>query len=255
MKVIILEDEAANLRLLKGTLERIDPTIEVVNTFGDIKNAVEWLKENPEAFELAFFDIRLSDGLSLQIFSQVEIKAPVIFVTAYDEYALEAFNTNGIAYLLKPIDEEQVQKALDKHKKLALPNSETIDEGAFDNLIKALTSKQSYRQSYLIHYKDKLVPVKTSSIAWINTEHEICKAKSFDGITYTMDGTLEKIMEELDPYKFYRANRQYIISRDAVEEVHFYFNGRLSLNITHAPKERILVSKAKAAEFKDWMNQ
>ena len=257
MRVVLVEDEAPTLRLLKNTILQVAPQTQVVKTFSQVSTSVDWFNTNPEAYDLVFMDIRLSDGLSLEIFSKSPVNAPVIFVTAYDEYALEAFNTNGIAYLLKPIDEEQVKGALEKLESLTAKHPGRSDsyQNQIDQLIQQLIPKQQFRRSFLIHHRDKLIPLKTGILAWIYTQNETCKAQSKDGHSYIIDGSLEKIMEQLDPEDFYRANRQYIVNRNAIEEVHFYFNGRLALQVTNPPKERILVSKARAAEFKAWMDR
>jgi len=257
MRVVIIEDEAATLRMLIKTIEGVSPDVQVVCTLGDVKSAVAWFREHTSDFDLVFMDIRLSDGVSLEIFGQVDLKAPVVFVTAYDEYLLEAFRTNGIAYILKPFDKDQIVLAIDKYKMLmdALqPSKEVGKEFDFEALLQKMTARDPYRKSFFVHYRDKLIPVKTEKILWIQTENELCIAQCADGNSYSLDGTLERLMEQLNPNDFYRANRQFVVNRSAILEVHFYFNGRLNLKLELPPNDKILISKAKVSEFKNWMN-
>ncbi|HBF21340.1 MAG: DNA-binding response regulator [Owenweeksia sp.] len=256
MKVVLIEDEAPTLRLLQSTLKRVAPEVVVVQSFDEVEAAANWFKDHPYACDLAFMDIRLSDGLSLEIFSRARVEVPVVFVTAYDEYALEAFNTNGIAYLLKPVDDEQVAMAISKFKRLTAGGTEMMlgYRRQMESLLQQLQPERQYRQSFLLYHRDKMVPVKTAQLAWIHTENELCKARSRDGHTYVMEGSLEKIMEQLNPDDFYRVNRQYIVNRNAIEELQFYFNGRLSLVLSPPAVERVLVSKARASDLKHWLN-
>ena len=257
MRVVIIEDEAATMRMLTKTIEGVSPDVQVVCTMGDVKSAVAWFAEHTAEFDLVFMDIRLSDGISLEIFSQVELKTPVVFVTAYDEYLLEAFRTNGIAYILKPFDKEQIVRAIDKYKMLInsiQPPREQKQDFDFEALLQKMTARDPYRKSFFVHYRDRLIPVKTEKILWIQTENELCTAQCADGNCYSLDGTLERLMEQLNPDDFYRANRQFVVNRSAILEVHFYFNGRLNLKLEFPPKDKVLISKAKVSEFKNWMN-
>ena len=255
MRVVIIEDEAATRRMLQSTIEQIEPDVQVVTLLDNVASSVAWFQENTDQYDLVFMDIRLNDGVSLDIFKQVEIKSPVIFVTAYDDYALDAFNTNGISYVLKPFDSDQIEQALNKYKKLVKEEKSSNVNTSIEAVLHALNQQKTYKESFLIHVKDKMIPLKTDSIAWIQTESEMCTAYTFDGKYFILDGTLEKIMEDLNPKHFFRANRQYIIHKNAVDEVHFYFNGRLLLHLKPTPDDRVLISKAKASEFKNWMNQ
>lgn len=257
MRIVVIEDEAATRRLLKSTIEQVEPDSEVIQLLDSVQSSVDWFLNNKGKYDLVFMDIQLSDGVSLDIFKQVDVESPVIFVTAYDEYALDAFNTNGISYVLKPFDTDQIEKAISKYKSISFkqgvnPSSDVV---SIESVLRALSQQKTYKDSFLIHVKDKMIPLKTESIAWIQTESELCTANTFDGRHYFLDGTLEKIMEDLDPRSFYRANRQYIIHKNAVVEVHFYFNGRLLVHLKPETKDRVLISKAKATDFKSWMNQ
>lgn len=253
MKIVILEDEPATLRQIKSFISDYSPAFEVVKTAASVKEAVSWFSKEATGYDLIFMDIRLSDGLSFEIFDHVKINSPVIFLTAYDNYALEAFQTNGIAYLLKPLDPDQLAKAFEKHKLLTGNQKEAQVE--IGRIINEYLEKKTYRKSLLIHHRDRLIPLSVQDISWINSENELTHLKTQSGQTYNLDQTLDGLMDELDPAQFYRANRQFIINKSAVKEVHFYFNGRLSLDLISPPDDRILISKAKSGEFKSWMNK
>lgn len=256
MRIVIIEDEPAALRFLKSVLLELNPACEIVATFPDTQSARIWLPANTTQYDLIFSDIRLSDGLSFEIFTQVEIQAPIIFVTAYDEYTLEAFQTNGIGYILKPVDRDQVSKAIEKYHTLKASNERGKAPEIYQTLIDTLTKTNAPRQSFLVHHRDKLIPLKASHIVWIQSSNETTLSRLHTGQTYGLDTTLEKLSEQLDPGQFFRVNRQFIINREFIREVEFYFNGRLSVHLTaQQPEEKILVSKARASEFKSWLNR
>lgn len=254
MKMLLLEDEAATVRLILGTLQDSFPEVDVIKTISTVEEAVKWIPANRDQFDLALMDIRLSDGLSLDIFQQIQITQPVIFLTAYDHFALQAFQTSGISYLLKPLDVDQLRLALEKYKSLkqSSPNH-SMDQIA--HVVQNLLAPKGYRQAFLVHVKGRMIPVKTENIAYFWSEQEVCHAKTFQGQTYILESTLEKLEQELNPEQFYRANRQYFVNLQAIQEVHYYFNGRLSLTLDPDTEDRVLVSKAKSTAFKAWMNK
>ena len=274
LRIVIIEDEPATARNLQFLLHEIDPGIEVLATLGSVKDSVAWMKTNAHRCELIFMDIRLNDGLSLDIFGQVEILAPVIFVTAYDDYALQAFKANGIDYILKPVDPDELAAALLRFKRLtgrdsnSAPNSsagsirgaENVPGGSIpDNtallaLAESLRSRRSYKQSFLVHFRDKLLPLGTEAIAWFHSAGEVTSATTLDNQKHVVDFTLEQLQEQLDPHAFFRVNRQFIVHRKAIREVDFYFNGRLLVKTQPAATDQMLISKARVPEFKAWMN-
>ncbi|CAN5481670.1 LytTR family DNA-binding domain-containing protein [soil metagenome] len=254
IKIVIIEDEPATARNLKHILQEIEPGITVLSILGTVKESVNWLKENAALCNLLFMDIRLADGLSFEIFENIQIDLPVIFVTAYNDYALKAFKANGIDYVLKPFDETELTAALNKFKKLSKSNNQHIDNTALLSIMQQIKTTTAYKKSFLVQYRDKLIPVNTSDIYWFSTENEIVHAAIAGGKQYMIDGTLEKLLPQLDPAQFFRANRQYIINRNAITEVNFFFNGRLALKLNPEPKENVLISKARVSEFKEWMN-
>ncbi len=252
MKVVIVEDELAACENLVYLLNSIDSTIEVIKFLDSVTSAISFFSK-PNDAQLVFMDIHLADGLSFEIFDKVTIDAPVIFTTAYDQYTLKAFKVNSIDYLLKPIDEDELSESLKQFEtqKTEEKQSNSQMEGLLD-LIKS--QNKAYKNTFLVNQRDQLIPLKTEKIAFFYIDTGVVKAVTFDSQTYLLDAKLEDIEHELDPNNFYRVNRQFIIRRDAVTTIKYYFNGKLIVNTNPAHEERIIVSKAKATEFKKWMN-
>lgn len=255
LHIIIIEDEAATARHLEFILKEINPGIQIAKILQSIAEAVDWLTVNDNFYDIIFSDIRLSDGLSFEIFRKVSIKKPVIFVTAYQDYAIEAFRNNGIDYVLKPFDTQEIRRTLLKYDTLIAHDSEKRqDEKAF--LIRQLqNATKQYRKSFLIHYCGRLIPVEAAKIKWFHTANEIVYAHLSDSRQYIVEFTLEQLENELDPTLFFRANRQFIVNKNAVDAVEYFFNGRLLVKVTPLPQEQILVSKAKAMLFRKWLDQ
>lgn len=248
MKVLIIEDETAAAKNLRSVLKSVTPDAQIIETIDTVVDAVEWFQTNP-APDLIFMDIHLSDGESFKIFEKVEVSAPVIFTTAYDQYALKAFQTSGIDYLLKPIQEEEVRRAVDKWRLLT-----GADKSDYKQKVDTLISEQQTdRQSFLVRFRDKLIPVSQSDIAYCYTSEEKVYAFGYNGERYPMEHTLEALQGMLSAKKFYRANRQFIISRDAVVDVSVWFGSRLSVNLKVEIPEKIIVPKARVPEFKLWL--
>jgi len=254
LRVAIIEDEPATARNLQHMLQEAAPEAEVLAILPGVADAVSWLQQHAQQCDLLFMDIRLSDGLSFEIFSQVHITLPVIFITAFDDYALQAFKANGIDYILKPFDDGELKQALVKFNRLRTQSS----TDSYAQLLKIAESLKggttSYKQSFLVHTRDKLIPLTAGQISWFYTANEIVYAGTADSKQYIIDGTMEQLQQQLDPACFFRANRQFIVQKKAILEVDFYFNGRLSLKINPPAKELILISKARVPEFRQWMN-
>ncbi|MBD1386691.1 response regulator transcription factor [Mucilaginibacter rigui] len=255
LRIVLIEDEPVTARNLAHILEHLDENISIISMLTGVKEAVGWFNAHLHHYDLVFMDIRLTDGLSFEIFKQARVNRPVIFVTAYNDYAIEAFKNNGIDYILKPFNEQEVARALQKFETLFRSAEQVPDGSMFTRLLEQFqASVKSYKKSFLVHYRDKLVPVETVKIAWFYTESEMVYGHTFDGKQYILDFTLEQLEQQLDPQLFFRANRQFIINRAAILEADFYFNGRLSVKVKPEPAERILISKARVPEFKSWMN-
>lgn len=250
MKVVIIEDEKAAARNLKALLAGVAPDMEVLAVLDSISESLEWFRENAMP-ELIFMDIHLADGSAFEIFEHVNITSPIIFTTAYDEYALKAFKVNSIDYLLKPIDKNDICRALEKLRQLQNePEKKQFD---FTPVIQALKREESYKTHFLVPVKgDKLVPVSVDMILFFHIDDGLVKAVLKDDRAYIFTQTLDELADCLNPTMFFRVNRQYLISRKAVQDIDLWFNGRLSVNLKVALPEKILVSKARVSEFKDW---
>jgi DNA-binding LytR/AlgR family response regulator len=248
MKFLIIEDETAAAQNLCSILKSIAPEAQILDVIDTVVDSVEWFESNP-APDLVFMDIHLSDGESFKIFEKVKVNSPVIFTTAYDQYALKAFQTSGIDYLLKPIQEDTVRRAVDKWRLLT-----GVDKRNYSQKVDKMVSQQSdERQSFLVRFRDKLIPLSQAEIAYCYTSEEKVYAYGYGGERYPMDYTLEALQGILSPRKFYRANRQFIISRDAVVDISVWFGSRLSVNLKVEIPEKIIVSKARVSEFKQWL--
>ena len=256
MRVVIVEDEVVTARNLAHTLQNIEPDISIAAMLDSVSESVTWFTDRPDDYELVFMDIRLADGLSFDIFQKVNITKPVIFVTAYNDYAIQAFKNNGIDYILKPFDEQEIANALKKYRSLYSANEHYPNAIPVELLLKQLNQlSKSYKKSFLVHFREKLIPVEAAKIAWFYTANEIVYSRTADGRQYIMEFTMEQLEQQVDPELFFRANRQFIINRNAISEVDFYFNGRLSVKIKPEPTESVIISKARVPEFKNWMNK
>ncbi len=248
MKALIIEDETAAARNLAAILRQTAPEMEIVATLESVGESIEWLRTNPQP-DLLFMDIHLADGDSFRIFDAVEITAPVIFTTAYDRYALEAFRVNSIDYLLKPLNEADVERALNKLRRLT-----SVELRNYGSRVRTLASERRDREEvFLVHVRDRIIPLPRERIAYCYTSNERVTACDYDGVTYPLDRTLETLQLQLPEADFFRANRQFIVARRAVKEIVVWFGSRLSLHLTVETPERIIISKARVPEFKAWL--
>ena len=252
MKVLIIEDEIAASETLAYLLGNIDPTIEVVSVLDSVRAAKAYFGVARD-IDLVFLDIHLADGLSFEIFDAVRIDAPIIFTTAYDQYALKAFKVNSIDYLLKPIDEEELSASLEKYR------AQVKGKGLVENQVKSLlnlihTQTKSFKSTYLVHHRDELIPLPIEQLVYFYIDMGVIKVKTQDNHTYVLDKKLEDLENELDPAIFCRVNRQFIIRKNAIANIKHYFGGKLIVNVHPASEERIVISKAKASDFKRWMD-
>lgn len=248
MKVLIVEDEVLAAKHLHHVLDEVR-NIEVIAVLESISESVEWFNLNKQP-DIIFMDIHLADGSAFEIFRHVEITCPIIFTTAYDEYALKAFKVNSIDYLLKPIDVIAVQGAL---KKLEVLSTKTNSQDELKKLIDSFTKGLSYKTHFLIPARgDKLIPLQSGDIAYFYIATSIVKALTFDEKSYRFEYNLDELTDMLNPHDFFRANRQFIISRKAIKDIDLWFNNRLSVNLQIVVNEKILISKARIPEFRNW---
>ena len=252
MKVVIVEDEIAASENLEFILHAIDPAIEILKVVDSVKSAVAYFSKPTEA-ELVFMDIHLADGISFEIFEQVKINIPIVFTTAYDQYAIQAFKVNSIDYLLKPINEEELSEAINKFKNRS-QQKEPLGNQIQGMLELLQTKSKAYKTTYLVQKRDELIPIKTQDIAYFYIDTGLVKAVTFNKQAYIINKKLEDVEVELNPQNFHRINRQFILNRDAITNIKFYFNSKLIINVNPQFEERIVVSKAKANDVKNWMN-
>ena len=250
MKAVIVEDEIVAAQNLRHLIAQVNSNIEVLAVLQSIEESVEWFSANPNP-DLVFMDIHLSDGSSFSIFEKVKIQVPVIFTTAYDEYALKAFEVNSIDYLLKPINIKNLERAIEKfsHFNITKINNEDMIANMLSMFQK---EKIVYKSNFLIPHKDKFIPLSVDDIAYIYSENKIAKIVTFDNHTYYESSSLDEMQRQINPAIFFRANRQYIISHKAVKDISVWFDSKLSVNLSVDIPEKIIVSRTRVTEFKDW---
>jgi two-component system, LytTR family, response regulator LytT len=252
MKIVIIEDEQLTANDLVKTIQKINPDITTVALLYSVEDAIAWFKQN-EHPDLIFSDIQLGDGLCFEIFKSMEITSPIVFCTAYDEYALTAFKTNGIDYILKPFDEESVSNALMKYNELEKRfSAKRNDLRALFELFESRGNRK--KGSLLVYYKDKILPIRISEIALFYIDNEITHLNTFDQKNYTVNNSLDEL-ENIVGSDFFRVNRQYLIQRKAVKEAAQYFARSLSVTLTIPLKETIKVNKVKVPAFLTWLSE
>lgn len=253
MKVFIVEDETLSAKRLQKMLKDIDPSVLVQGVADSIKSATAWFEQNIDT-DLAFFDIELADGQSFEIFSNVKVNCPVIFITAYDEFALRAFKVNSIDYLLKPIDENELKNAIDKFKQL---KSTITPVSSIESLIADLQKQQTpdFKERFLVKQGQKLISVEVTDVAFFYTEEKVTMLKTNKGERHLINYTLEEIEGFIDNKKFFRANRQFVLNIKNIKDVHLWFNGKLKVATTPTTETEIIISRERAADFKKWMGE
>ncbi|HEY8967715.1 MAG TPA: LytTR family DNA-binding domain-containing protein [Puia sp.] len=250
MKVVIIEDEQHTAMDLAICIKKAEPEAEIMATLSSIKEAAAFFDEG-HAPDLIFSDIQLGDGLSFRLFDTIESSAPVIFCTAYDEYALQAFRAAGIDYILKPFTAKSIASSLEKYK--GLKEKFTKDHPPYGSIGQLLEEpKRSGQRSVLVYYKDKITPVRIEDIALFYLQHEMTHLLTFDQQHYYINQTLEDL-EKITAGAFFRANRQFLVSRVAVKDVSQYFGRKLLVNLTFSFPEKITVGKLKTAPFLSWL--
>jgi DNA-binding LytR/AlgR family response regulator len=256
MKILIVEDEELAVKKLQKTLLSIDRMVEVVGVTDSIKSTVEFLKQNPPP-DLILMDIELADGQSFEVFNMFPVKNPVIFITSYDEYALKAFKVNSVDYLLKPVQKDELEAALNKYKELNVVD-ENKSASDINNLIKELQNKlqpKEYRKRFLVKQAQKLVSIEVDDIAYFYSDGRLNFFKTRDNRKFVVDYTMDELSDMLDPEKYFRISRSFYVSVDSIDQIHDYFGNRLLLNLTPALDKEALVSREKVMDFKKWMGK
>jgi DNA-binding LytR/AlgR family response regulator len=256
MKALIIEDENLVAQELNGKIKSLADDVDVIQILPSLKTARKWFMSNAEP-DLIFMDIQLSDGVSFELFETYQLNCPVVFTTAYDEYAIRAFKVNGVDYLLKPVDDADLKRAIDKCRSIV--ESKTQFPSGIRQLVKKLAEPEGrqslYKEKFIVNFRHQWIPVNTNDIACFMKEN-IHYIYTFSGDKHILDfTTLEEIEELLDPRKFYRANRQFIVNIEAIQSVMPHENQKLSLTLKSPLKMEVDISREKAPAFKKWFDR
>jgi DNA-binding LytR/AlgR family response regulator len=256
MNVLIIEDEATAALSLQRLLTALRPQFCLLGPLESVAESMAWLAENP-APDLIFMDIHLADGSSFEIFRGTTVTSPVIFTTAYDEHALEAFRANGIDYLLKPLSRASLQRSLDKLDALRLPAPAALppDFAQLLHTMQQLSSRGNlYKNNWLVPFKTKLVPVRAQEVAYFAIRNGLVVLTTLADQEYPFDQPLDELESQVDPQLFFRANRQVLLTRGSIVELESYFNGRLLVHLRPPAREEVVVSKLRVADLKRWLS-
>lgn len=253
MKVLIIEDEPLAAHRLKGLLSRANPSIEVLGVLDTVKASVKWLASH-EPPQLIFMDIHLADGLGFEIFEKVEVTPPVIFTTAYDEYALKAFKVNSIDYILKPIDEADLRRSIEKFKTLSPPSDGQADLlGRLGAAVQMLTKK--HKERFVTKVGEHLRFIDVTDILYFFSEEKATYCKTQDHRAHLLDFALDKLEHLIDPSRYYRVNRKYIVGIDAITDMISHTNSRLRIVLKGCDDDNIIVARERVQDFKAWLDR
>lgn len=252
IRALVIEDEQKVSKDLRVMIEALRPDVTFLATLESVEEAIAWFQEH-EAPDIIFADIQLSDGLSFDIFKTVKVHSPVIFCTAFDEYMLNAFETNGIYYLLKPVSKSKLEEALRKYEELKQSFDRNKDE--YVKRVERLLSnvQPTYQTTLLVNFRDKITPVKTDDIAFLYYNNGVVTISLFNNSSYSIQETLDELEAKLNPQSFFRANRQFIVHRNSVKDIERYFSRKLTIKLSAKTPEIIVVSKIKAQIFLKWV--
>jgi two-component system response regulator LytT len=254
MKILIVEDEELAVKKLQKNLLAVSETAKVVGVTDSIKSTVEWLQDNPQP-DLILMDIELADGQSFEIFNLTEVKSPVIFTTSYDEFALKAFKVNSLDYLLKPVQKEELQAALNKYQKLKQGAGGDIN---LETLVKELQQKlkpKTFRKRFLVKHAQKLASVEIDDISYFYSDGRLNFFKTNDNKKYVVDYTMDELEDMLDPEVYFRISRSFYVSINSVDKIDDYFGNRLILGLKPVVDKEALVSREKVTDFKNWLGK
>lgn len=251
MRVIIIEDEELASKRLEGLILKTDPNIKIEARLESVSEAVEWFGKNPEP-DLIFLDIHLEDDLSFAIFEKVKVKAPVIFTTAFDEYAIKAFKLKSIDYLLKPINQKELNEAIAKYKEWTQADKPQFD---MSELYKLLQNKDvKYKERFSISFGQKIKTIETEKVAYFFSEGGLTFLVTTEKSEYPIDYSLDDLASQVDPRQFFRINRQYLVKLKSIKNVHVFPKSHLKLDLEPAAKAEVFVSIDKVTRFKDWLD-
>jgi DNA-binding LytR/AlgR family response regulator len=250
MKILILEDEPLAAKRLESLVKLVEPAAEILAKLESVRSAVKWFNEHPQP-DLILMDIQLADGLSFELFQQVEVKAPIIFTTAYDEYAIRAFKVNSVDYLLKPIEQDELEAAIDKFKSQQQATSQDQIGKVLETL---LGQKTEWKTRFLLKAGARFDVVDVENVAYLYAEDKVVFLVTNDRKKYFVDDTLDELEQKLNPKYFFRLNRKYFSQLSAIERIESHFNGRLKIKLRDRDDDDIYVSREKAEIFKKWLD-
>lgn len=251
LNALIIEDELPNIQRLEKMLSNSTYDITVVKSIQTVKDSIRWLRDNKQP-DLIFMDIMLTDGISFEIFEHVDLSAPVIFITAYDEYALKAFEVNGIDYLLKPLESEKLEKSIRK----AIGFRSLEDNIGIISLMKKIQANQTiYRSRFLVSYRDRFLSIQVEDVAYFMSENRTTYLIMKDSQRYVIDTTLEVLQAELDPEDFFRISRQFIISFGSIESIYQLFNSQVKVSLKPQLYEPVTLSRDRSNILKKWLDK
>ncbi|MDA3927873.1 MAG: LytTR family DNA-binding domain-containing protein [Prolixibacteraceae bacterium] len=251
LKILIVEDEPLAAAQLSAMITTIHANVEILSVCDSIESTVDWIKNNSTP-DLAFFDIQLGDGLCFDIFRKVKFETPVIFTTAFDQYTLQAFKVNSIDYLLKPLDKEELRFAIEKFKNKNSSQSNLLTSEKLESLLQAV-EKTTYKERFLVKIGNHLKTINTSDVHYFYSFQKGTFIKSAENKNYLIDQTLEIVEQLIDPNKFFRINRKYIVSLNCIINVSIYSNSRLKIKVKNAEEDDFFVSREKVKLFKNWL--
>lgn len=255
MLVLIIEDESLAAERLRNLLIEIDPSIEVVQILKSVEASLKWFDQNDEP-DLILSDIQLLDSLSFDIFSQREIKCPIIFTTAYDQYAIQAFEVNSVDYLLKPVQKEKLSTALEKFNTQQSGTVSHLTSDDLEKIAQMVRNKQpEYKSRFMVKLGQKIRAIPVEKIAYFFTKDKLTFLVTNTGDKYPLDNSLEEIDQLLDPNFFFRLNRKFVVKINAVKEIHPYFKGRLKIELSPPIDKDIVISSDKTPSFKKWLDK
>ncbi|WP_026463578.1 LytR/AlgR family response regulator transcription factor [Adhaeribacter aquaticus] len=252
MNVIIIEDEELAAKRLETMILKADNSIKILAKLESIEESVDWLKSNNEP-DLIFLDIHLEDGISFSIFEKVKVSSPIIFTTAFDEYAIKAFKLKSVDYLLKPVTQEELEQSITKYREWVSPqNSSPLDMHALYEMIQHRTPQ--FRSRFSIVAGQKIKTVGIEEIAYFHAEEGVVCLVTDKKVKYPLDLSLDQLNDQLDPKEFFRINRQYIVKLSAIENIHVYPKSKLQVELQPSAPGEVFVSLDKVTKFKDWLN-
>lgn len=258
MNVVVIEDERLTAKRLVALVKKYDASINVVAEIPSVAEAISWFETHPvSSVDLMFMDIHLEDGDSFQIISKLNLQTPVIFTTAFDEYMIRAFKVNSIDYLLKPINYEELAVALDKFRLLRARNESASTPVDIAALIRQLSQQNipQFKDRFMVTVGTKIRSVKTETIAYFYLDEKIILLVANDGTTFPVDYSLDKLMHVVDPKKFFRVSRQFIVSLNSIQMIHTLSAGKLKLDLVPKSKREVFVSGDRVSAFKDWLGK